>query len=57
MKRESRRIERATATAVINAIRPKVGSVGSRFQRAWEAKMVEKRVAMPAASRALAVMA
>ena len=57
MKSESRRIERATATAVTSAIRTKAGTVPTRCQSACDAKNVEKRIAIPAPSSAFAVTA
>src|SRR5688572_27185673 len=55
MKRDSRRIERITASAVTIASSPKAAEAGIRFQRACAEKKVAKRIAMAAASSALAV--
>ena len=56
MKSDSRRIESSTATAVTSARSTKVdASEGIRFHSAWAAKKVAKRIAIAAASSALAV--
>ena len=55
MNSESCRMERSTATQVTSTSSPKVTVVGIRFHSAWAAKNVAKRMAMAAASSALAV--
>ncbi len=54
MKSDSRRSESSTAMAVTAASSAKVTSVGIRFHSACAAKKVAKRIAMAAASSALA---
>jgi hypothetical protein len=55
MKSDSCRMDRSTATAATSARSRNVGSAGTSFHRAWEAKNVAKRIETAAASRALAV--
>ena len=55
MKSESRRIESSTATAVTSASRPKATVAGIRCHSACAAKNVANRIAIAAASSALAV--
>ena len=55
MNKESRRIDSSTATRVTSANSPKATTIGIRCHSAWAAKKVEKRMAMAAASSALAV--
>jgi hypothetical protein len=57
MKIDSRRIESSTATTVTSARSTNVATAGMRFHSEWAAKKVANRIAIAAASSALAVTA
>ncbi len=56
MNNESLRIASTTATAVTRVIATKVGTTGISCHSTWAEKKVANSTAMPAPSRALAVM-